>query len=174
MTRAAAPEGSTPALARPGRNPRRAAFALTLQVATRSRALPSPERLRRWARAALAQPAQVTLRIVGEREGESLNREFRKKPHATNVLTFCYEPDGGGKRRGRLAGDVVLCAPVIAREARALGLPLDAHYAHLTVHGLLHLQGYGHERPRQARIMEAMEVAVLRRLGFRNPYAMQD
>ena len=69
---------------------RRAALALTLQIATRSRRLPAPARLRRWARAALAQPARVTLRIVGEREGESLNREFRRKPHATNVLTFCY------------------------------------------------------------------------------------
>ena len=177
MTRAAASEGSPAtraATARPGGNPRRASSALTLQIATRSRTLPSPERIRRWARAALARPAQVTLRIVGEREGESLNREFRRKPGATNVLTFCYDPVGGDERRGRLAGDIVLCAPVIAREARAQGKALDAHYAHLTVHGLLHLQGYDHEHPREARIMEAMEVAVLRRLGFRNPYAMED
>lgn len=149
-------------------SPRRAALTLTLQVATRSRRLPAPARLRRWARAALAQPAQVTLRIVGEREGESLNREFRRKPAATNVLTFCYEQEG------ILAGDIVLCAPVIAREARAQGKPLDAHYAHLTVHGLLHLQGYDHGRAREARIMESTEVAILRKLGFRNPYAMED
>jgi probable rRNA maturation factor len=147
---------------------RAAAFALTLQVATRSKRLPSPTRLRRWARAALAQPARVTLRIVGEREGESLNREFRRKPCATNVLTFCY---GEG---AHLAGDVVLCAPVIAREARAQGKTLDAHYAHLTVHGLLHLQGYDHGNPREARAMEAREVSILRRLGFGNPYAMED
>ena len=150
-----------------GHSTRRAALALTLQIATRSRRLPAPARLRRWARAALAQPARVTLRIVGEREGESLNREFRRKPRATNVLTFRYE------QGGCLAGDIVLCAPVIAREARAQGKDLPAHYAHLTVHGLLHLQGYGHEHPHQARIMEAREVAILQRLGFRNPYATE-
>lgn len=147
---------------------RRAALALTLQFATRSRLLPAPARLRRWARAALAQSARVTLRIVGEREGESLNREFRRKPRATNVLTFCHDEGAC------LAGDVVLCAPVIAREARAQGKTLDAHYAHLTVHGLLHLQGYDHGKLREARIMEAREVSILRRLGFRNPYAMED
>ena len=150
---------------------RRAALALTLQIATRSRRLPAPARFRHWARAALTQPAQVTLRIVGEREGDSLNRAFRRKPRATNVLTFRYDPDNRG---GCLAGDIVLCAPVIAREARAQGKELPAHYAHLTVHGLLHLQGYDHEQPRQARIMEAREIAILQRLGFRNPYATED
>lgn len=149
----------------PGTGRRRATLALTLQVATRSRRLPAPARLRRWARAALARPARVTLRIVGEREGESLNREFRRKAHATNVLSFPY--DNGAY----LAGDVVLCAPVIAREARAQGKALDAHFAHLTVHGLLHLQGYDHDRPREARIMEAREVVIMRRLGFPDPYA---
>ena len=168
MTHAATSGGPS---TRPGRNPRRAALALTLQVATRSRRLPALTRLRRWARAALAQPARVTLRIVGEREGESLNRDFRRKLHATNVLTFRYDPDDQG---GCLTGDIVLCAPVIAREARAQGKVLTAHYAHLTVHGLLHLQGYDHEHPRQARIMEATEVAILQRLGFRNPYATEE
>ena len=171
MTRASTSDGPPPTTATParrGRIPRGAALALNLQLATRSRRLPSLARLRRWARAALAQPAQVTLRIVGEREGESLNREFRRKPHATNVLTFCYD------RGGCLAGDLVLCAPVIAREARAQGKTLDAHYAHLTVHGLLHLQGYDHETLRDARVMEAREVSILRRLGFRNPYALED
>ena len=164
MTRAVT-EGPGP---NAGRSTRGAALALTLQVATRSRRLPARARLRRWARAAMAQPARITLRIVGEREGESLNSEFRRTPRATNVLTFCYDGDGC------LAGDVVLCAPVIAREARAQGKALDAHYAHLTVHGLLHLQGYDHEQLRQARIMEAREISILRRLGFRNPYAMED
>ncbi len=163
MTHVATLEGPSPS-----HNPRRAGLALTVQVATRSRRLPALARLRRWARAALAQPAQVTLRIVGEREGESLNREFRHEPRATNVLTFCYD------QGGCLAGDVVLCAPVIAREARAQGKALDAHYAHLMVHGLLHLQGYDHEHARAARIMETREVAILQRLGFRNPYAMED
>jgi probable rRNA maturation factor len=151
----------------------RAAPALTVQVATRSRRLPTQAQLRRWTRAALAKSvrAQVTLRIVGEREGESLNREFRRKPHATNVLTFGYGKHGG---RGELAGDIVLCAPVIAREARLQGKPLEAHYAHLTVHGLLHLQGYDHEKSREARVMEAKEAAILRRLGYPDPYAGEE
>jgi probable rRNA maturation factor len=168
MSGAARSDGSHTAPARPGRMTRGAALALTVQVATRSRRLPSRARLRLWARAALARPARVTLRIVGEREGEALNCEFRHKPHATNVLTFCYDQDGC------LGGDLVLCAPVIAREARAQGKPLDAHYAHLTVHGILHLQGYEHGRAREARIMEAMEVAIMQRLGYRNPYALED
>ena len=163
MIRASTADGP-PATARRSRTP----LALTLQVATRSRAVPSLVRLKRWARAALAQPAQVTVRIVGESEGESLNRTFRRKPHATNVLTFRY---GEGTD---LAGDIVLCAPLIAREARAQRKSLDAHYAHLTVHGLLHLQGHDHERVREARIMEAMEVAIMQRLGFPDPYAMDD
>ena len=163
MTHVATLEGPSPS-----HNPRRAGLALTVQIATRSRRLPALARIRSWARAALAQPAQVTLRIVGQREGESLNREFRRAPRATNVLTFRYD------QGGCLAGDVVLCAPVIAREARAQGKALDAHYAHLMVHGLLHLQGYDHEHARAARIMETREVAILQRLGFRNPYAMED
>jgi len=166
MTRARAADRTGTRLGRS-----RAAPALILQVATRSRRLPAPARLRRWAQAALVQAARVTLRIVGEREGESLNREFRSKPHATNVLSFCYDRHD---RDGCLAGDVVLCAPVIAREALAQGKELDAHYAHLTVHGLLHLQGYEHQRARQARIMETREIAILRRLGFGNPYAADD
>ncbi len=150
------------------RNPDRNTRAPTVQVATRSRSLPAATLLRRWTRAALARPAQVTLRIVGEREGEALNRKFRRKPHATNVLTFGYAGDGG------LAGDIVLCAPVIAREARRQGKDLESHYAHLTVHGLLHLQGYDHENPREARIMEAREAAILRRLGYPDPYAGEE
>jgi probable rRNA maturation factor len=143
---------------------RRPALVLEVQLATRSRRAPASAQFRRWVRASLARPADVTLRIVGGREGEALNREFRGRPHATNVLAFCY------RDRGRLAGDIVLCAPVIAREARAQGKVLEAHYAHLTVHGLLHLQGYDHDNSRKARIMEAREVAILRQLGFPDPY----
>jgi len=148
-----------PARRRPGR-----ALSLTVQVATRSRRLPARAHLRRWAHASLRRPAEVTFRIVGEREGEALNRSFRHQHHATNVLTFCYETSD------RLRGDIVLCAPVIAREARAQGKPLRAHYAHLAVHGLLHLQGYDHLVSDEARIMETREIAILRRLGFPNPY----
>jgi probable rRNA maturation factor len=143
---------------------RRIALALDIQVATRSRRVPASGQFRRWARASLGRPAQVTLRIVGEREATRLNGDFRGQAHATNVLTFCYESEG------RLSGDIVLCAPVIGREARAQRKLLRSHYAHLTVHGLLHLQGYDHEDPRQAGVMEAKEIAILRRLGIANPY----
>jgi probable rRNA maturation factor len=106
----------------------------------------------------------ATLRIVGEREGRELNRTFRKKDHATNVLSFAY---------GKLGGDIVLCDPVIRREARAQGKSVAAHYAHLVVHGVLHLRGYAHEKKRDAARMEAREVRLLRRAGFRNPYSVE-
>jgi probable rRNA maturation factor len=104
------------------------------------------------------------LRIVGEREARRLNATFRKKNKATNVLSFAY---GDG------CGDVVLCHPVIAREARAQGKTLAAHYAHLVVHGILHLRGYDHEKKRDALRMEQREVRLLRRLGFPDPYAVK-
>lgn len=143
-------------------------LALSLQVATRSRGLPSADQLRDWARAALRKPARVCLRIVTEREGESLNRAYRRKAHPTNVLAFRYEEEND-----TLAGDIVLCAPVIRREARAQGKTLLAHYAHLTVHALLHLQGYDHARARNARIMEAKETAIMRAIGYPDPYASE-
>ena len=106
----------------------------------------------------------VTLRIVGEREGRRLNFQFRGKDYATNVLSFAY---------GRGQGDVVLCHPVIAREARAQGKSVAAHYAHLVVHGILHLRGYDHEKKRDAERMERREIRILRRLGFANPYTVK-
>ena len=124
------------------------------------RGLPSPAALRSWARGA----SGVTLRLVGEREGRRLNAAFRKKNKATNVLSFAY---GAGR------GDVVLCHPVIAREARAQGKTLAAHYAHLVVHGLLHLRGYDHEKKRDALRMARRETGILRRLGFPDPYAVK-
>jgi probable rRNA maturation factor len=126
--------------------------------------LPTRQRLRSWARAALLTDAQVTLRLVGGREGRVLNRDFRGKDYATNVLTFAYpdiEP---------LAGDIVLCAPVIARQARAQRKPVEAHYAHLVVHGMLHLQGYGHENSGDARTMETLEAEIVVKLGYADPY----
>jgi probable rRNA maturation factor len=108
-------------------------------------------------------PAAVTLRYVAESEGRRLNREFRGKDYATNVLTFVY----AGKSR---AGDVVICAPVVAREAREQGKGVAAHHAHLLVHGLLHLQGMDHERDGEALRMERRERAILARLGFADPY----
>ncbi len=129
-----------------------------IQYAVPRRGVPSFSQFRKWARA--ASPGQVTLRIVGEREGRRLNRTYRKKNRATNVLSFA-------------TGDVVLCHPVIRREARAQGKSVAAHYAHLVVHGCLHLRGYRHERKRDAACMEAREIRILRRVGVRDPYAVE-
>jgi probable rRNA maturation factor len=109
----------------------------------------------------------VTIRYVAAAEGRRLNREFRGKDYATNVLTFAYGREPGGA----LAGDIVICAPVVAREAREQGKEVAAHHAHMLVHGLLHLQGLDHERARDARRMERREREILARLGFGDPYA---
>lgn len=136
---------------------------LAVQRASRARHIPADATLRRWARAALSRPADVTVRYVAEAEGRRLNREFRGKDYATNVLTFVYQAKP-------LAGDVVICAPVVAREARAQGKPVPAHHAHLLVHGLLHLQGHDHERDGEAKRMESRERRILAALGFDDPY----
>src|SRR6185437_1728469 len=126
--------------------------------------VPSRVALRRIAQASLERDADVTIRIVGGREARALNRRYRRRDCATNVLTFVYD-DGVS-----LAGDIVLCAPVIAKEARAQRKTLRAHYAHLVIHGMLHLQGYDHERDDDAARMEVREIALLRDLGYENPY----
>jgi len=131
---------------------------VVVQYAVPRRGVPGTSSFRRWARAATGAP--VTLRIVGEREGRELNRTFRKRNTATNVLSFDTR-------------DVVLCHPVIRREARAQGKSVAAHYAHLVVHGVLHLHGYAHEKKRDAARMEAREIAILRRVGIGNPYAIE-
>jgi probable rRNA maturation factor len=125
---------------------------------------PSAARLRAWALAAAPAGAEVTLRVVGGAEARRLNRDFRGRDYATNVLSFSY---AGAQ------GDIVLCHPVIAREARAQGKALAAHYAHLVVHGMLHLRGRDHRRAADARRMERAEVRILRRLGFGDPYALK-
>jgi probable rRNA maturation factor len=139
---------------------------LSLQFADAShRALLPRHRVRRWLRASLSAPAQLTVRIVGTDEGRELNRRFRRKDYATNVLTFGYQLEPV------IVADLVLAAPVVEREARAQGIDLAAHYAHLLVHGALHAQGMDHERARDARRMEAREAEVLRSLGFADPYS---
>ena len=144
----------------------RPALSLSLQFADASdRALLPRHRVARWIRAALEAPAAITVRIVGESEGRELNRTYRAKDYATNVLTFDYES------APQVVADLVLCAPVLQREALASGTPLAAHYAHLLVHGTLHAQGWDHERAADARVMEARESALLRALGFADPYA---
>jgi probable rRNA maturation factor len=130
--------------------------------------LPPRRDFRHWAKAALRTDVSATLRIVAAEEGLALNRDYRGKDYATNVLTFEYgaDPDTGVRM-----GDIVLCAPVVEEEAREQGKTLDAHYAHLTVHGLLHLQGYDHELgEREAVTMEAVESFIMQALGFPNPY----
>ena len=118
-----------------------------------------------WIRHSLAHDAEITVRIVGAEEGQRLNREFRKKDYATNVLTFDY------MQSPVLMADLVLCAPVVAQEAREQGKTLQAHYAHLLVHGTLHAQGWDHETSEaDAEAMEAHEIEIMRKLGFKNPY----
>ena len=128
--------------------------------------VPPRAKFRRWVRAAVDAGARaaVTLRIVGEAEGRRLNADYRQQRDATNVLAFDYGSAGAP------AGDIVLCATVVAREARTQGKPLEAHYAHLTVHGMLHLQGYDHRHDAEADRMERLEIAILRRLGLPDPY----
>lgn len=139
---------------------------LSVQIASRLPNLPSATQFKRWMKAALAQPAEVTVRVVNAAEGRNLNSAFRGKDHATNVLTFIYHESVND----RLQGDIVLCAPVVAREAREQKKNLTHHYAHLTVHGVLHLAGHDHVAVADADAMEAHEVAILGRLKVPNPY----
>ena len=143
-------------------------IALELQNATRSTQVPDLRHFRLWAKAALNRSAQVTIRVVNGAEGRKLNRAYRGKDYATNVLTFVYE----SVPRRQLSGDLVLCAPVLAKEAREQGKDLAAHYAHLTVHGMLHLQGWEHESEAESLDMEARETRLLAKLGFPDPYAV--
>ena len=146
--------------------PRAVRLSLSVQYAVAATAWPAAAALRRWARAALVRDAAVTVRFVGAREGHTLNAVFRGKDYATNVLTFVYD------EAAPLAGDIVVCAPVVRREAKAEGKTLADHCAHLVVHGMLHLQGLDHDTPRAARSMEARERAILAALGVPDPYAV--
>jgi len=130
------------------------------------RALLTRSRVTRWIRHALALDAQITVRIVGSSEGRQLNQQYRHKDYATNVLTFDYEQEPV------VIADLVLCAPVVAREAQEQNKTLEEHYAHLLVHGTLHAQGWDHETSEQdAQEMEDYETAILRELGYADPYA---
>ena len=140
-------------------------LSLSLQFADAShRPLLPRHKVMRWIRAALESPAELTVRIVGEEEGRELNKGYRHKDYATNVLTFDYTQEPV------VTADLVLCAPVVEREAREQQLDLQAHYAHLLVHGALHAQGYDHEEEADAEVMEARETEVLAALGFPDPY----
>lgn len=151
-------------------NERRAApsaVEIALQYAVGRSGLPARPSIARWLGAALPRRhARVTVRFVGGAEGRRLNRDYRRRDYATNVLTFHYPG-------ATLDGDIVLCAPVIAREARAQRKTLIAHCAHLAVHGALHLAGYDHERPGEALAMAAAERRILAGLGYADPYAAE-
>ena len=145
----------------------RPGLSLSLQFAdARHRALLPRHKVARWLRAALDLPGEITVRIVGDDEGQALNRDYRDNDHATNVLTFDYE------HTPVVVADLVLAAGVVEREAAELGIAVAEHYAHLLVHGALHAQGFDHQTDDQAAAMEGRETAVLRGLGLRDPYAL--
>ena len=145
--------------------PARPPLTLSLQFADPAdRALLPRHKVARWIRAALDAPGEITVRIVGAEEGQALNRDYRRRDYATNVLTFDYSHEPV------VVADLVLCAPVVQREAKEQQLTLEAHYAHLLVHGTLHAQGHDHEDEAEARVMEARESELMQLLGFADPY----
>lgn len=149
---------------------------IAVQNATRARGVPSAAKLRAWARGALAAKArgELTLRIVTAGESARLNERYRRKAGPTNVLSFGTDAPAAGARSAESPfGDLVVCAAVVAREAREQGKALEAHWAHMVVHGVLHLQGYDHEKRRDATVMEARERELLAELGFPDPYSIK-
>lgn len=154
----AAPDSAKPSLS------------LSIQLGDGVRELPaSRARLRRWVAAAIDADATITLRFVDEREARLLNVRYRHRDYATNVLTFSYPGD-----HGRVSADVVICVPVVLREARAQRKAPAAHLAHLVIHGVLHACGHDHEQPGQAARMEAAEVALLARFRIADPFQVRD
>jgi len=140
----------------------------SIQFASEEKNLPTPAQFRKWAKAALRVDTEVTIRIVDADEGRELNHMYRGKDYATNVLTFplIEEP--------HLIGDIIICAPVVETEARSQNKSLEAHYAHLTVHGILHLHGYDHVTEAQAELMEGLETAIITKLGYASPYLITE
>ena len=139
-------------------------LSLSVQYASNAKKMPTRQQFRRWVKAALERDVQMALRIVDEIEGRALNLAYRGRDYAPNVLTFVYD------ERLPLYGDVVICAPVVEREAQEQGKELLAHYAHLTLHAVLHLQGYDHQKQHEADRMEARETALLLKLRYPAPY----
>jgi probable rRNA maturation factor len=150
-------------------------LSLAVQFASTAKHLPERAQVRRWALSAHRDGAgQATIRYVDEKEGRALNRDFRGKDYATNVLTFVHEPSPFLPQKARsYSADIVICAPVIAREAREQKKPVAAHHAHMVIHGMLHAQGFDHENDTDAAAMEAIEIALLRRFRIKNPYEME-
>jgi len=139
-------------------------LSLSVQYAIDQEGLPSRSQFKKWVKAALRVDTEVTIRVVDEEEGRMLNSSYRGKDYATNVLTFPLT------EVPHLMGDIIICAPVVASEAHAQNKSIEAHYAHLTVHGVLHLHGYDHITEPQAELMESLEVTILQKLGYANPY----
>lgn len=134
-------------------------------IAAKLRSVASKALMTRWVHGAIEHTGNITLRFVNRAEGQSLNEQFRGKDYATNVLTFPYRLS-----KKEVIADIVICLPVISKEAREQGKSLQAHLAHLIVHGCLHASGHDHEHDREAKVMELREVAILKNLGFSNPY----
>lgn len=147
-----------------GRKPK---LELAVQYAIKPENVPTRAQFKKWASAALEEDAEVALRIVGEAEGRELNRDYRGKDYATNVLTFPLTDDP------ILMGDIVLCHVVVEKEALEQNKLLEAHYAHLVVHGMLHMQGYDHETDDEAEVMEARETQIVTELGYADPYLIE-
>ena len=137
---------------------------LTVQFASTATHLPTKAQFKKWAKVALRVDTEVTIRIVDAEEGRILNSTYRGKDYATNVLTFPMTEDPV------LMGDIIICAPVVENEAQSQQKSLEAHYAHLTVHGILHLHGYDHETDPEAELMEGIETAIVTKLGYPSPY----
>ncbi len=141
---------------------------LTLQIASQLANIPTKNLFKKWAKVALRVDTEVTIRLVDEVEGRALNLTYRGKDYATNVLTFTIA------ETPHLLGDIVICAPVVAKEAVEQSKSLEAHFAHLTIHGILHLHGYDHEIEAQAALMESIEIQILAKLGYPNPYLITE
>lgn len=139
-------------------------FSVSIQNASRCQSIPNRNQIRRWVKASNRVECEVTIRFVDTEEGQWLNREYRNKDYATNVLTFPLT------EFPHLMGDIIICVPVVEQEAIDMGISLEAHFAHLVVHGVLHLHGYDHEENAPAELMEAMETEILSNLGYANPY----
>ncbi len=142
-------------------------LSLTVQYASNAPDLPTQAEFRKWAKSALDADAEITLRLVDEAEGRTLNHDYRNKDYATNVLSFPLA------EKPHLMGDIALCVPVVLREAKEQNKTASAHFAHLTVHGILHLRGYEHETEAQAELMETLETKIIAKLGYPDPYSIK-
>ncbi len=152
-------------------------LSVSVQIASVAKHLPERAQVRRWALAAHRGPdvdGEVTIRYVDEKEGRTLNRDFRGKDYATNVLTFEHESSPFQPETVKnYSADIVICAPVIAREAREQKKSVAAHHGHMVLHGMLHAQGFDHENDTEAAAMEAIEISLLRRFRIKNPYEIE-